>query len=338
VAKIVIGGLIYFTLVNLIKDRKTFERVLTGWVVLSIIIAALALYYVETQGIAASAEKVIAEGELPKLGKDVRVTMFFRQPNGLAFLLSFSAVFAVIRYYFSRSWFARVAYVGAITLMMAVLAATFSRKSWIGVGLAVGLLGLKYPKIIVMIVITLVVAAAVLVFSDTANYTEALYNRIMSFFIDPEVSISERVVAWGIGVELFNAQPVWGNGAGSFWILAARRGSPLLQPHNFYLYVLSELGLVGMTLFLIVAAHVGLSLARFAFATRAVYPNFVSIALLGCLFSLLFQAGFKSLGLSDPVFWGYFALTSSFLRVYGDQVPASQEGTTDGPASLVRAT
>ena len=253
--RVVTGFAIYFPLVNLIRDRRDFEWALTTWVLLSTVIAIIGFLLGAGGSIPATAGLQLHEGEVPQLGKTVRVTLFFTQPNGLAFFLSISVLFAVIRYYWGRSIIEKLFHAPAIVVMMLVLAATFSRKSWLGIVLGVGIVGLRFPRVLVEATLAGAGGVLLIFLSDTATSRKRCGSASMSLFFDPEVSIAERWVAWDIGLQLFNKSPLLGNGIGSFWTLSWRLGSPLLMPHNFYVYLLAEVGLIGVSLFVILAVH-----------------------------------------------------------------------------------
>jgi O-antigen ligase len=337
-AKIVTGFAIYFTMLNLIRDRRDFERALTTWVLLSVVVAVSAFIYVQARSIPATAALEIPQGEVPALGKVVRVTLFFRQPNGLAFFLSISALFAIIRYYWGRSILGKVFHAGAIVVMLLVLAATFSRKSWLGIALGVGIVGLRYPRLLVEATLAVLAALLVLFLSDTGNFSEALWQRVLSLFFDPEVSIAERWVAWDVGFQLFQKSPLVGNGIGSFWILSWRLGSPLLMPHNFYVYLLAETGLIGVSLFAILAVHIAWTLWIKMVRITDPYTNFLATLFLGCWLSILFQAAFKTIGLTEPLFWGFIALSASFVRLTAEEGQAAlpRKPEEDESAPVVR--
>ena len=310
------GFAIYFALVNLIRERRDFERALTAWVLLSAVIAVAAFVFVEQSSIPATAGLQLPAGEVDqRLGKTVRVTLFFDQPNGLAFFLSIATLLTVIRYYWARSIFKKLFYAGAIVVMMLVLAATFSRKSWLGIVLALGIVGLRFPRILVEGALAILSAVFVIILSDTAHYSDALWQRFMSLFIDADISIPERWMAWQIGLQLFHKSPLLGNGVGAFYTLAWRLGSPLVMPHNFYMYLMAEVGLIGLSLFAILAVHFAWALWTTIVRLTEPYMNFVAMLLFGCWLSILFQCAFRTIGLTDALFWGFLGQVASFVRL-----------------------
>jgi O-antigen ligase len=313
--RVVTGFAVYFLLVNLIRDRRDLERALTTWVLLSTVIAIIAFFWVREASIPATEGLQLREGEVAQLGKTVRVTLFFTQPNGLAFFLSIAVLFSVIRYYWGRSILKKLFHAAAIVLMMLVLAATFSRKSWLGIVLALGIVGLRFPRVLVEGVVAILGAVLLIILSDTGHYSDALWLRFLSLFIEPADSIKERWEAWQIGLELFHKSPLLGNGIGSFWTLSWRLGSPLLMPHNFYVYLLAEVGMLGVSLFVILAVHFAWALWTAMARVKEPYMNFIATLLFGCWLSILFQAAFRTIGLVEPLVWGFLGQTAAFLRL-----------------------
>lgn len=67
-----------------------------------------------------------------------------------------------------------------------------------------------------------------------------------------ELDLGGRVDIWREGVELFSRRPLLGSGSGAFNAAVASR----LSPHNTFLSVLAELGIVGLMLFVFISAIV----------------------------------------------------------------------------------
>ena len=69
-------------------------------------------------------------------------------------------------------------------------------------------------------------------------------------------SLSEdpRVRIWTRGVELFWKRPILGYGTGSFFTVAADDNGVKRAPHNIFISVGVELGIVGLVLYLIYLA------------------------------------------------------------------------------------
>jgi hypothetical protein len=63
------------------------------------------------------------------------------------------------------------------------------------------------------------------------------------------VSLNGRAELWRTAAHVFQVHPLWGAGAGTFWIFWARAGQPAgvtLQAHSLYMQMLAELGVLGL--------------------------------------------------------------------------------------------
>jgi O-antigen ligase len=113
------------------------------------------------------------------------------------------------------------------------------------------------------------------------------------------------------------------------------------MPHNFYVYLLAELGLIGVSLFVILAVHIAWTLWMKVVRVTDPYTNFLATLLLGSWMSILFQAAFKTIGLTEPLFWGFIAMSASFVHLTaaegGAALPRKPEEGEPEEAPLVRA-
>jgi|GEM_PF-4348796 len=316
--KMMAGVLIYLLTVNLMKEKGAFNKAVSVWVWITSfwIIAGTYSLFFRSIPTAEKISKRIVEGSLPHLGKTVRVSTFFETPNDLAFIFSIALVVMVLFYMSTSSKNAKFLSGLAIVCGFAVLVATFSRKSWIGLFVSLFVIGLRHRKVFLAGALVLIPSVVMLLLTSSGSFSEALVNRIMSFFLGAELTISERAAAWAIGRTLFETSPVVGHGAGSFVVLAPTLGSPLNIPHSFYWFLLVEYGLVGLFLYVVFVASIVVRLLRLMNFSKDGQVKLFCIGLLGAVASLSFQAAFRTIGLSDPFFWAFWGLVALFLRTY----------------------
>jgi len=162
------------------------------------------------------------------------------------------------------------------------------------------------------------------------KYSEALINRVASFFLDPAISITERAIAWAVAKGLFLNQPLFGRGVGSFYVLGPQAGSPLNIPHNFYWFILTEFGLVGMFLFATYVFMVVVSLFRVLKNTTDPMEQTYCLVFLATIPSVIFQSAFKTIGYTEPIFWVFWAFIAAFLRIHGRPDPKRGGPPSDG--------
>lgn len=154
------------------------------------------------------------------------------------------------------------------------------------------------------------------------SFLDLILNRAATFFQPFDVSITDRAKTWKIALKLFFQTPIMGNGIGSFFTLAAMLDAPLSLVHNFYLFVLTELGLTGLVLIMFWVFQVVHNYIRFHRASRDKNAKTLATGMIAGLLALMVQAGFRTFGLTDPVFWGFLGLTVAFLKVYGIRTPS----------------
>ncbi|MGY1439268.1 O-antigen ligase family protein [Streptomyces reniochalinae] len=156
---------------------------------------------------------------------------------------------------------------GCAVLLLAPLALSYSRGAWIATAAACALLvALRGARTAVPVLAALAAAAVVLVGGLSVG-SEQLAERARSITevsSSPDQSVTDRYSLWSAAVGMWRAAPATGVGPKGFPAhrdahasLALSSGSdtagagvrfqrePLLSPHNMYLLVLSEQGLVG---------------------------------------------------------------------------------------------
>jgi O-antigen ligase len=159
----------------------------------------------------------------------------------------------------------------------------------------------------------LILAVAVIL---AGPFSEAIWERLQSFLLPAEQAIPNRLPTWLLGISFFIDSPLIGNGLGSFFVLATRANSPLVFPHNFYLFILVEFGLVGMAIVLLWAYQFYSSFRRYKWGVVDEETYLMSRGLVAGAIVIVLHAFFRSFSLTDPTFWGYFGMTSAFLKVY----------------------
>ena len=122
-------------------------------------------------------------------------------------------------------------------------------------------------------------------------------------------------------------------------MLATLAQSPLAFPHNFYLFILVEFGVVGMALVLLWGYQFFFSFRQYRHTIAEDETYLLATGLTAGAIVIVLHAFFRSFSLTDPTFWGYFGMTSAFLKVYlpkaAESLAASEEvSLPDAPARL----
>ncbi|MBA2806274.1 O-antigen ligase family protein [Streptomyces sp. KM273126] len=204
------------------------------------------------------------------VGEDIRAVGTFGATDvmGMATVVSFGLVSAVGLALGPCTVRQRTAAALCAVALVAPLALSFSRGAWIATALACGLqvmlAGLRRA-----VGIFAAVAAVGVILVGGLGIGSALLQERMSSITQvtdaPDQSVNDRYTMWAAAVDMWREQPLTGVGLKSFpeyrdgrASLALSSGSetagagvayrkqPLLSPHNMYLLVLSEQGLIGL--------------------------------------------------------------------------------------------
>ncbi|MFD8423481.1 O-antigen ligase family protein [Streptomyces sp. NPDC059466] len=242
----------------LVRDRRDFRLLAWSFV-------ALALW----QGAVGVHQYVTGTGASYR-GEDVRAVGTFGPTDvmGMATVVAFGLVCALALALGSDTARGRTSAVVCALVLLPPLALSFSRGAWIATALACGaqlaLAGLRRA----VRVGAVVAAVAVILVGGLGVGTEMLQERLDSItqVTDaPDQSVVDRYTMWAAAVDMWRDHPLTGVGLKGFpdqrdghASLALSSGSdiggagaeyskqPLLSPHNMYLLVLSEQGLVGL--------------------------------------------------------------------------------------------
>jgi O-antigen ligase len=132
------------------------------------------------------------------------------------------------------------------------LVCTFSRGSWVSVLAGTGVLLFLGERRFVLRVIGAAFVAALVVDIGTGG---AVQQRITGTFTD--WAVTQRAALMLAGIQLFLEHPILGAGPGAFAVELDRLGAlvPTLwdlqsTPHNAYIQVAAESGLVGLTIWI----------------------------------------------------------------------------------------
>ncbi|MFJ3226980.1 O-antigen ligase family protein [Streptomyces sp. NPDC086783] len=204
------------------------------------------------------------------MGEEIRAVGTFGAADvmGMATVVAFGLVCAVALALGTGPARQRATAGACAAVLLAPLALSFSRGAWIATAVAVGaqlaLAGMRRAMKAALVV----TAAAVVLVGGVGVGTAMLQERISSItqVTDaPDRSVTDRYTMWAAATDMWRQHPVNGVGLKGFpehrdghaslalssgsdteGAGAAFRKQPLLSPHNMYLLVLSEQGLLGL--------------------------------------------------------------------------------------------
>ncbi|MEU6992908.1 O-antigen ligase family protein [Streptomyces sp. NPDC046465] len=205
------------------------------------------------------------------MGEDIRAVGTFGSTDvmGMATVVSYGLVCALALAHRPGAPRQRTAAAVCAALLAVPLALSFSRGAWIATAGACGTVLLLAGVRRACRVLLVAGAAAVVLVAGLGVGSAMLQERLSSItqVTDaPDQSVTDRYTMWAASADMWRAHPVTGVGLKGFpehrdshASLALSSGSdtagagsgfvrqPLLSPHNMYLLVLSEQGLLGLT-------------------------------------------------------------------------------------------
>ncbi|WP_268986786.1 O-antigen ligase family protein [Streptomyces sp. CC210A] len=205
------------------------------------------------------------------MGEDIRAVGTFGPTDvmGMATVVSFGIVAAVGLALGGRGTpRARVAALGCAALLTVPLVLSFSRGAWIATAAACGAQLLLTGVRRALVAALAAAAAGVVLVGGFGIGSAMVQERLVSItqVADaPDRSVTDRYTMWAAAVDIWRDAPVTGVGLKGFpqyrdghASLALSSGSetagagmgyqrqPLLSPHNMYLLILSEQGMLGL--------------------------------------------------------------------------------------------
>lgn len=242
----------------LVRDRRDIRILSWSFVALALIQGAVGVHQYVT-GTGASYQ-----------GEDIRAVGTFGPSDvmGMATVVSFGLVCATGLALGRGAVRVRLTAAGCAVALLLPLAVSFSRGAWIAtavtltVQLVLGGLrrALKAGAAAVAVCVVLVGGFG----AGTAMLQERI-GSITQVTAAPDQSVTDRYTMWAAAVDMWRARPLTGVGLKGFpeyrdghaslalssgsdteGAGAAYRREPLLSPHNMYLLVLSEQGLIGL--------------------------------------------------------------------------------------------
>lgn len=248
--------------VLLLRDARDFRLVAGSFVVLALVQGGFGVWqYVTRTGAS-------------YMGSDIRAVGTFGPTDvmGMATIVAFGMVVATglaLRPPPGAPRWVRPAALGAVVALVVPLAFSFSRGSWIATAVAVAAVVLLAGLRTAVRTLAAAVAVAVVLVGGFGVGSQLITDRIGSITqvaAAPDQSVTDRYTMWAAAVSMWREEPATGVGLKGFPAyrdghasLGLSSGSdtagaghayqrqPLLSPHNMYLLVLSEQGLIGIT-------------------------------------------------------------------------------------------
>jgi O-antigen ligase len=195
----------------------------------------------------------VIPGDFPRWGTPFhRAALGFGQPNGLGFFLAALLPLAAFRFSASRGA-ARLLSAAALAAASLGLVATFSRASWVAALAGVGVLALAGQRRLALRIGALVLLGGVAVELIGGGIISDTVARTIGDWV-----VEQRAALFIAAVQMFIAHPITGIGPGGFADQVRDYAARITQlwdyqdtPHNAYIQMAAETGVVGLIAFCI---------------------------------------------------------------------------------------
>ena len=195
-------------------------------------------------------------------GDSVRLRGEFFGPLSLGYITSSSLPFILILYATSEKIALRILALIAICLSVYILMATGSRGPFVALFIAAIVSLVRAHNFYRALLVTVVIAVSLSVYVNYAlEKGHKGVERILQQTDGNERSTEGRFYLYGFAVEQFAEYPVFGQGVGSFSDFVQQRDSRIYA-HNSVLEIAGELGLVGLTIYLLTLLAAIIQIAR----------------------------------------------------------------------------
>jgi len=328
--KKIYGLTLFYLTVNLVRNRRNLDIVLKVWILTGIIWGLSAIIELVSIGLPKATNLIGKYGIISHWGERVRSSAFAENPNKLGTILSFSLLVAFAQYAISQKRWSKIILFVAILIMLLALISTLSRTTW-AVFFLVSVLLFIWVKNIRKLTFALGIVAIVMLFAVlTTDYREVLLQRAAGIISPVQTpDYIPRLNVYIVGLRMFEDYPLNGVGVGSFHRLARSYGSIELDaPHNIFIYMLSEFGLIGLGLFLFLIIRF-IVLMRDAISKVSGNGKIVLYSLLATMAFYLLQGQIISTRLRETSMWALLGLAMAAIRIFfSDPLLNSEQSRT----------
>ncbi len=297
--------LLYFLILIHVETRRILKLVIIGLVLGGLMISFFAMYQYLTIDFTSS--KWVDTVSNPLLNKRVAAT--FGNPNIFAQYLVLVAPLAFIIMWFSSSWRYRIYLGGAFLVILLALVLTFSRGSWLALGVAGILLAFMIDRRLV--VLGIIVAAIGINFAP-----DVIIDRIVSIFNTEDTSSAYRFDAWNSAFAMIRDYWLTGIGMDEQTFLRVYpdymvNDVRVYHFHNIFLQHFVMGGILGLFAVLYLFYHSFRSLIErmFTFSGKAPFLNGVAKGLFAAILAIAIAA------LTEDI-WRHYAVFFTFWLVF----------------------
>lgn len=221
-----------------------------------------------------------------------------------AFVVSYCSLFLGLLLFDNDKW-RRVLFLAAVAFGLHPLFFSFSRGAYAA---AIGVLvffGIIKKRSLLVLAIILIMTWQTLLPSSVVDRIKMTSGGPRG----PESSVAVRLDLWNHAVELFEKHPIFGVGFGGFELSVPEK-SEIKNTHNLYLKILSEQGVIGLSLIALTFFMALRSGQRLFKKGLTQFQKGLGFGFLGCTVAFIITNMFGDR-------WSYFVLGDYFWIVWG---------------------
>jgi O-antigen ligase len=278
----------------------------------------------------------------PEVG--FRIFSIFGSSPALGLFLSLGIPLALYRT-LTLQGFKRIGCLIVMLVLLVTLVMTLDRNSTISVALSLLIMAFFLPsrKMRIALLSSLLALAVLTVLLEQVGKLPPIFYRF--FLLQDTTTLNGRTQLWGILLDRFDPTQLLGHGLGASSILLASfnvfniqaHGQSSLEPHNLFVAILYDHGVIGLTLLILVFITLFVSLIAGLRKTTGTH-QMLFLTALAILASVFLQSIgsidilFKEIGL---YFWIIMALPFALYWSGSKQLTETKEGVPDGDEAKI---
>ena len=290
--------LLYLLTFNAIKDSEDQRKILAIIVVVVVLFISVRSFRSFTAG-GGYSEASRSNGPFEVVGLGAN--------HFGAFIAHYSALVLGLLFLDDNRW-RKILYAVTVLFSLHPLFFTYSRGAYVGALVVLVFFGLVQKRILLILVFALMVAWKTLLPTSVVDRITMTTNTEEG---GVEHSAAVRLELWEYALEAFKKNPVIGVGYGGFqFCIPEGEYSRWKDTHNYYLKMLSEQGIVGLGLFLVVLVVAFRSGWRLWKAGKEGFERGLGLGFMGCVLACASTNLFGDR-------WSYFEMGGYFWVLWG---------------------
>ncbi len=305
--------LMYFLVLNTVKDRTTIRHIVTIIMIASTVVGLMAIYdYIE-----------VGDTSL----EQARIGGIATHSNSLAAFFNYY-IFLPFGFFLmnskrSKFWLLLIPFL----IQFRGIMVTFSRGGYIA--FAAGLYAINFFRSKLLFFLTLVATWIIVlnpIFLPSGirfRMSQTFTNKVSYVQMDKDVedsvdgSTRSRIEIWKGALKMISEQPIFGVGYGLFFPLIANYwiGGFSIDAHNTYLIIAAEMGVPALVTFILIILMVTWNTFQLYRTTEDPYTKAFALGFLGGLFGLMVSNMFGSRLDSQEVSSYFWILTALMIRL-----------------------